>query len=164
MLLASPGLSGYVPRDSFDWMGPVITALQAGDPQGATRAWVQTPIMRIENDPAADSAMREIVQSNWHVWTGDPSLRKKLEPPALGRLSELSVPTIILVGDADLIDTRAVADTLALCIRGAEKVTLPGVGHLLNLAGPEAFNEVVNRFLRARTGSASTTTSGGLAC
>ena len=164
LMLASPGLSGYQPRDSFDWMGQVIAALQAGDPQGATRAWVQTPIMRIEHDPAADSLMREIVLSNWDVWTGDPSFRQKLDPPALSRLSELSVPTMVLVGDADLIDTRAVADTLAICIRGAEKVTVPRVGHLLNLAAPEAFNEAIIRFLRAPTPSASTTRTGGLAC
>jgi pimeloyl-ACP methyl ester carboxylesterase len=164
LMLAAPGLSGYTPRGSFEWMAPVMVPLQAGDPQGATRAWVQTPIMRIENDQAADSVMREIVLSNWAVWTGDPSLRMMLDPPAVGRLSELSAPTLVLVGEADLIDTRVVSDTLALCIRGAEKIMVPGVGHLINLAAPDTFIEVVRRFLRTSSDAASTTTRESPTC
>ncbi len=156
LVLAAPGLGGYAPRGSFDWMGPVMTALQAGDPQAATRAWVETPIMRIASDPAADSVMREIVLDNWRVWTGDPSLRARLDPPAIGRLSELAVPTLVLVGEADLIDTQAVADTLATCIGGAQLVAVPETGHLINLEAGEAFNEAVVRFLRTLPRSVST--------
>lgn len=156
LVLASPGLSGWAPRDSFDWMGSVMTALRAGDPQAATRAWVETPLMRIEGDPAADSVMRAIVLDNWRVWTGDPTLRRRLDPPAIGRLSELAVPTLVLVGEADLIDTLAVADTLAACIRGARLATVPETGHLINLEAPGAFDEAVDRFLRELPRSAST--------
>lgn len=156
LVLASPGLSGWAPRDSFDWMGPVMTELRAGDPRAATRAWVETPLMRIEGDPAADSVMREIVLDNWRVWTGDPTLRRRLDPPAIGRLSELAVPTLVLVGEADLIDTRAVADTLAACIGGARLVAVPETGHLINLEAPEEFGEAVDRFLRELPRWAST--------
>ncbi len=150
LVLASPGLSGYQPQGSFEWMGAVMTALQAGDARAATRAWVETPLMRIEGDPGADAAMRVIALDNWDVWTGDPSLRRRLDPPAVGRLAEIDAPTLVLVGAADLLDTRAVADTLAARVPGAEKVTVPGAGHLLNLAAPAAFDAALQAFLERR--------------
>jgi len=163
LVLASPGLGGYRPQGGFEWMGDVMSALQTGDAREATRAWVETPLMRIE-DPAADSVMELIVMSNWEVWTGDPSLIRRIDPPAIGRLAELSVPTLVIIGGTDLIDTGLVADTLMACVPGAERMTVPGVGHLVNLAAPDAFNEVVRRFLTTTPAAGSTTPAAGSGC
>jgi len=147
LVLASPGLSGYRPVGSFAWMEPVTAKLQAGDPRGAAEAWAETPLMAIPGDPAADSVMRSIVTANSRAWTYDPSLQIPPDRPAAGRLAEIRVPTLILVGERDLIDTRRIADTLEAGIPRSERRTIPGVGHLLNLEAAERFTEAVLEFL-----------------
>jgi len=60
---------------------------------------------------------------------------------------ELSVPTLLIVGEHDepcVKVHRFMADT----IPGARHVLIPGVGHLTNLEAPDAFNRAVTTFLR----------------
>ena len=145
-MLASPGLSGYRPTGSFDWMSPVFEALQAGDTEEAARRWVETPLMKL-SDPQADAAMREIVLSNSRIWSYRPDLRRMLSPPAVGRLAEIAVPTLVLIVSDDLPDTRRVSELLDEGIAGSRVVTLQGVGHLANLADPENFDAAVLSFV-----------------
>lgn len=149
LILASPGLSGYQPVGSFAWMEPVVSRLQAGDVDGAVEAWVRTPLMAIPEDAAADSLMRTVVRENRNVWTYDPTLQQRPERPAIGRLSEIDVPTLVLVGETDFVDTQRVADTLAACVVGAELVRVAGAGHLLNLQAPTRFSDALSRFLES---------------
>ena len=147
LVLASPGLSGYQPVGSFDWMAPVMIELQAGEMERAMEAWAETPLMAIPGDPAADSVMRAIVRENWRIWTYDPGLQRPPDPPSLDSLSEITAPALVLIGESDLIDTKRVGDTLAACLPRVELVTIPEAGHLLNLEAPGAFAEAVLRFL-----------------
>ena len=52
-----------------------------------------------------------------------------------------------MVGDHAHPDFRAVAATLAARAPRAELVTLPGVGHMVNLEAPETFNTLALGFL-----------------
>jgi len=70
-----------------------------------------------------------------------------IEPPAAGRLSELHIPTLIIVGDQDAELILEIADTLEKGIVGAKKVVIPGTAHHLNMEKPEEFNRVVIEFL-----------------
>ncbi len=147
LVLASPGLSGYQPQGSFEWMAPVVARLREGDFEAASREWVETPLMKIAGDPDADARMRGVVLDNARIWSYSPQHQQRLDPPAVGRLATLQVPTLVMVGELDLPDTQRVADVLADGIEGARKVTIPGVGHLLNLAAPERFEAEVLKFL-----------------
>jgi 3-oxoadipate enol-lactonase len=69
------------------------------------------------------------------------------DPPAAGRLGELAVPTLVLVGAHDRPDLHAIADALAGGIPGAERVVLGGTAHLPNMERPAEFNRVVLEFL-----------------
>jgi len=71
-----------------------------------------------------------------------------LEPAALGRLNEIEIPTLILVGDRDEANIGTIADLLANNIRGAQKVIIPDTAHLPNMEKPEHFNRLVLGFLR----------------
>ena len=75
---------------------------------------------------------------------GDPIV---LDPPAAGRLSEITVPTLIIEGELDPSDTHAAADALAAGIAGARRVTMKGVAHLPNLERPDDFRRIVRDFL-----------------
>ena len=70
-----------------------------------------------------------------------------LDPPAAGRLHEIAVPTLVIVGDLDTTGTLAMANQMAGAIPGARKVVIPGVAHMVNMEEPARFNEVVLGFL-----------------
>jgi len=72
-----------------------------------------------------------------------------LQPPAIGRLNEISVPTLVIVGDLDTTDSRLAAKRLAHDIPGAKLVVFHGVAHMVNMEKPVEFNETVIGFLRS---------------
>lgn len=71
------------------------------------------------------------------------------EPPAIGRLSEIEAPTLIIVGDRDEANIAAIADLLAAEIPGTRKIILPDTAHLPNMEKPEYFNGIVLEFLQS---------------
>ncbi len=62
-------------------------------------------------------------------------------------LPEIKVPSLVLVGANDKPFLNA-ADYMAAKIPGAEKVVIPGAGHVSNIDQPAAFNAAVLDFLR----------------
>jgi len=72
-----------------------------------------------------------------------------LEPPAIGRLAEVRVPTLILHGDLDVSGVTAGAEALELGIAGARRVVVPRVAHMVNLERPDDFRRLVRDFLFA---------------
>lgn len=81
-------------------------------------------------------------------WSQSPM--QALEPGAADRLNEISAPTLVIVGDADLEPIRETADLLASSILRARKVTIHDAAHLPNLEHPEEFNRIVLDFLLDR--------------
>jgi pimeloyl-ACP methyl ester carboxylesterase len=69
------------------------------------------------------------------------------DPPAAGRLGEITAPTLVVVGEHDRPDIQAMADALAAGIPGAERVVLDGAAHLPSVERPGEFNRVVLEFL-----------------
>jgi len=114
----------------------------------AVELWLKFPLFApaMEN-PTVGDKVRKIVGDNSHVFLLNPLNRRQIKPPAVGRLSEISIPTLIIVGDRDVSDIIAIADTLEKNITGSKKVVIPGAGHLVNLEKSEEFNRIVLDFL-----------------
>ncbi len=64
-------------------------------------------------------------------------------------LPGIDVPTLLVYGGADVRAPHSVAAAMYAAIPRSELVTLPGVGHSINLEVPDAFNDEVRRFVRA---------------
>lgn len=99
---------------------------------------------------AARQRAREILAENAHIFHSEfSSIRfwQPVEPPASQRLSEICVPTLIVVGERDYPGIHAIADILETSIAGARKAVISGAGHMANLEKPEKFNQVVSDFL-----------------
>jgi 3-oxoadipate enol-lactonase len=69
------------------------------------------------------------------------------EPESID-LSTITARTLVGVGELDKPDFHAVADRLARDIPNAERVVIPGAGHLPSLERPEATASVICSFLR----------------
>ena len=116
------------------------------------RIWTDGPFRSKEQmNPEVRERVR--VMTDYNYRRGDdegPSVEPvPLEPPAITRLSQISVPTLIIVGDHDVPPILAIADILEKEIRGAKKVVIPGTAHHLNMEKPEEFNRIVLDFLGA---------------
>jgi 3-oxoadipate enol-lactonase len=71
-----------------------------------------------------------------------------LRPPAINRLGEIHVPTLVVLGDLDASAIAAVADLLVDRIPGARKVVIPDTAHALSMEKPDEFNRIVLDFLQ----------------
>jgi 2-hydroxy-6-oxonona-2,4-dienedioate hydrolase len=74
---------------------------------------------------------------------------RRLDPPAIGRLREIRVPTLVVIGADDWQPIHDIADQLAMQVPGARKLVIPDAGHHPNIEHPEQFNEWVLPFLRS---------------
>jgi pimeloyl-ACP methyl ester carboxylesterase len=70
-----------------------------------------------------------------------------LNPPAVGRLTEINIPTLILAGSLDHPEVLRAADLLANRIQGAKKIILSDSAHVPNMEKPTEFNRIVLDFL-----------------
>lgn len=150
IILASPGVSGYVPSTPLTWTQPVFQAAGAGDAEGAARLWAATPIMAVRNDLSVASTIQDLVMSNTRLWTFRTNPGQELRPPAIRRLSEVACPALVVLGEQDLPHIKDIAGLLASGIKGARLVAIPRAGHMVNLDAREAFNQAVESFLPGR--------------
>ncbi len=67
--------------------------------------------------------------------------------PAVERLAELEIPTLVVVGAHDIPFILAAADHMVAKVRFGRKVVLRDSAHLCNLEQPDAFRENVRAFL-----------------
>jgi pimeloyl-ACP methyl ester carboxylesterase len=71
----------------------------------------------------------------------------ELEPPAIGRLGEVTAPTLVVTGALDQPSVNAGAAAIAAGVTGAEAVEIAEAAHLPNLERPSEFERAVFRFL-----------------
>ena len=69
------------------------------------------------------------------------------EHPAVDRLGEIDVPTLVVIGDHDVSDAKAAAELLAAGIPGAEQQRFPDSAHLPNVEHPERFTAMLEAWL-----------------
>jgi 3-oxoadipate enol-lactonase len=64
------------------------------------------------------------------------------------RVHDIRAPTLVLCGAEDRVTPPPLSRTLAGMIPGAQLELVEGAGHLANLEQPDAFNTLVNAFIR----------------
>ena len=72
-------------------------------------------------------------------------------PDSTETLATIDVPTLIVVGDEDVLTPPKDARAMHEAIRGSRLEVLAGAGHLSNLERPAAFNHVVSEFVGVLT-------------
>jgi pimeloyl-ACP methyl ester carboxylesterase len=150
LILTSSGLRGH----PFARNNQSAAVSKAAEEQGMERAiemWLEHPFFASGRSNAGfQRRMRIMLVDNYKYWGPTPStiIVTYPSPPAIERLSAIAAPTLVIVGGMDADNILAIADTLAMKIRGAKKVVIPNVGHHLNMEKPKEFNKIALTFLR----------------
>ena len=151
LIPVASGLNGYQYSDA-EKLEPKFKAIfKAGESEGIGRAvelLLDLPyFVPVDESSEIRQRMRTMAKENYNTWSVPQDIHIWSLPPSIERLSEVKVPTLIIVGDHEVADILGVADTLASKIAGAEKVIIKGAGHHVNMEKPEEFNRAVLHFL-----------------
>jgi pimeloyl-ACP methyl ester carboxylesterase len=68
-------------------------------------------------------------------------------PDSTGLLSTIAVPTLVIVGEDDVVTPPPDARRMADAIKGAKLVTIPNAGHLAPFEQPDAVGNALTEFL-----------------
>ena len=154
LVLVAPSIGGVQPSEEVLHFAEEEEALlERGDLQAATdlnvRFWVDGP-QRVP-DQVNPEVRRRVYEMQYHAFTVPMSTEAEelmIEPPAIGRLTEIRVPTLIIVGDCDLPGKIDLAQRLAVQIPHAQLEIITGAAHMVSMEQPEEFNRIVLDFLR----------------
>lgn len=156
LVLVAAGLSGFTPPieptdiekalweqeekswDAGDWEGVAAIDVQM---------WADGPGQPAGRAPeSVRERMRKMCLNTYNTQKveGKP---QPLDPPAVGRLDEVKVPTLIMFGDLDTSGTPMTSEQMAKGIKGSKKIVYPGVAHMVSMEIPDEFNRVVLGFL-----------------
>jgi 3-oxoadipate enol-lactonase len=150
LTLADPALDGHVWTD--DWLQRwrrMTEAAKRGDLNEAKKLWREHILFAPANaHPKVADSLRVMIDgySGWHLHHPDPGTAPRT--PVAEALASISIPALVLVGELDLPDFQAVARRLGREMPQAELQTIAGSGHMSNMEAPQAFNELVLRFLQ----------------
>ena len=157
LVLIAPGLPGWQWSDETRaaW-AEEETAFERGDIEAAAEAslrlWVDGPRRSPEMvDPAMRSAVHGMLIRSYELQKegGDVGAEEEqtLDPPVNDRLGEIRCPTLVLVGDEDVADMRAIAAHVANSVSGARLVNVPAAAHLPSLERAAEVNALLLAFL-----------------
>jgi 3-oxoadipate enol-lactonase len=99
------------------------------------------------NNQAAVQKIRSIIESNPPLGAIGTLIALAARTDYAASLAKISVPTLLLVGEKDVVTPVPVARIMQEKIRGAELHAITGAGHLSNLENPTVFNRFLRDFL-----------------
>jgi pimeloyl-ACP methyl ester carboxylesterase len=79
------------------------------------------------------------------------ALERRPDSPALGRLAQITAPTVIVTGEHDIADVHAHSGAIAAGIVGSRRLVLSNCAHMPHFEIPEAFDRAVLEFLSTNT-------------
>jgi 3-oxoadipate enol-lactonase len=132
----------------FDERGTRNNApLQKGDVRAAAKNWSEDRFQIGGRKDAARRKIFETLASNPQNLRYSGEFELRFKAPAIARLSEIHVPTLILDGERDIPDVHAMSGAIQSGIWGSRRDVIPGVGHLVPLEAPADLNSRIAAFL-----------------
>lgn len=99
-----------------------------------------------EQRAAVGAMQREAIE---HIVNADFESSAELASPDLAeRLEKIEKPVMVIVGDQDADDMRAISGVLEQRIRGADLHVISGAAHLPSYEMPDQFNALLRTFLQ----------------
>lgn len=155
LVLVGSGVRGH------DWSDYVTrawaeeeAAFERGDLDSAVevnlRTWVDGPRRSPDEvDPEIRRQVGEMQRRALELYVegGADAQEEALVLDIGDRLGEISVPTLVLVGELDVPDIHLLADRLEREIPGARRATIEGAAHVPSMERPDEFDRLVLGFL-----------------
>lgn len=123
--------------------------VSAGDLKAMHREWLAHPMMSRDPLTAAQQHELEAMVARYSGRDLLPAAGRVDQVPAtLDALRRVAVPTLIITGEFEGAARKAHAAHLRAILPDAREVVLEGCGHLSNFSRPDAYNELLWRFLK----------------
>ena len=154
LVLGAPSVSGTEPSQRIKaFWAAEEKAFDEGDLEAATelnlRLWVDGPEREAGEVDAGVRALVGVMQQEiFEMEIPDDIEERELEPPAAGRLAEIRVPTLVVVGSLDLEEKVAQSKEIAGQVVDGRCVRIDGAAHMVNMEKSEEFNRIVSDFFR----------------
>jgi 3-oxoadipate enol-lactonase len=122
----------------------IVEAVQAaGDMETFARVRVGRLGLPADREAAAIAEMAcksvpAYVAATRATWTGDYR----------GMLSSITAPTLVVIGERDMVAPLILSQEIANGIPGARLEVIENAGHVVNADAPEAFNALLREFVR----------------
>jgi pimeloyl-ACP methyl ester carboxylesterase len=156
LVLVGSGVSGLndasqLTEDVLKYWKEFLTAVRDGDVERAremdAKHWIDGPTRDAGRvDPVYRNRARQLHRENFSMQRF-ASQESPLKPPAISRLGEIKVPTLVVIGDSDENDLIKLADRFVSDIPHATKMTVANAAHLPSLEHPKLFNQILSKFL-----------------
>ena len=159
LVLVSPGMSGYKfsgPEEEKMWeeFDRQMKPQEDADREGRAADAVEMDVNAWASAQASVNRERimKIALDNFHVHLENPwKLQVPPEPRTFQRLSQIRIPTLLIIGDRDVPPQILMVDNIHSHIPGSKKVLIRGADHIVNMSKPDEFNRTVLAFLRQQT-------------
>lgn len=102
------------------------------------------------DQPGTVERVRELVMASSTSGIAAAITALMTRPDSTSVLPSIHCPTLILVGEQDIVTPPAVSRDMQRAIPGSDLVVIPGAGHLSSLERPDAFNAALAPFLEHR--------------
>lgn len=150
VLAAAPPNGLAPPPDEVKASAAIFAAIKDGD-QAILKAWMDHPIWSVSRTrPEVAKELEAITARNLAIFRMTSAPYAPVKPAAVGRLKDVTAPTLVIVGDADTPGIREGAALEAREIPGATMRIVKGADHGLPIGWADEFNEAVIAFLTAR--------------
>jgi 3-oxoadipate enol-lactonase len=156
LVLVGSGVTGLndpsqLSDDTIKHWTALMKAIRDGDADRAreidAKYWIDGPSRDPSRvDPVYRNRARQLHRENFSLQRF-ATQEEPLKPAAIGRLAEVKVPTLVVIGDNDEPDLVKLADRLTAEIPNATKVQIENAAHLPSLEHPELFNKILSDFL-----------------
>lgn len=97
---------------------------------------------------ASPDGMKRWIEIEHHARQPNAPAQPLRSPNTFAKLAGITARTLVVAADADLLAPPALMRLWARHIKGAQWATVPDAGHAIAWEQPEAFNDIVLRFLK----------------
>ncbi len=136
------------PKEETDRMMAVFKLAKDEGLNKATAVWIQNPMVAVTSSlPKTAPLLKTMIEENAAIFEMRFWPFEQSNPPAVKRLNEIKVPSLIVIGDKDTPGNQIAAEVAATGIAGAKKVIMKDADHLPQMDNPEEFNRILKEFL-----------------
>jgi 3-oxoadipate enol-lactonase len=148
LVLVGAVVSGFPYSDHFLNRGMANSKpFEKNDVPTGLANWAKDKYLLAPGHEAAQKRLLALLTADPQDMTHNDYARPTM--PAIGRLHEIRIPTLILVGDADIPDVHAHAGAIEAGISGSKRVVISDAGHLMYLEKPAEFSRQVIGFIES---------------